>query len=365
MGDRKRILMLNYEFPPLGGGASPVSYELSKGYVKLGHKVDVVTMGFKDLKEFEVKEGVNIYRVKCLRNKKEICHPWEQLSYLKSAKKFLKEHLKDNEYDVCHCHFIIPTGILALWVKKNFGISYIVTAHGSDVLGYNNKRIFKYLYPLVKKQWKEVIKEAKIVVTPSKFLQKEILKITKDGKFEVIPNGIDSKKFKPMKKEKRILVVARLFENKGVQDILDALKGLDLKGWKVDIVGEGPYRSFLEKKMKDNGLKNVKFHGWLENDSKKMKELYGQASIFISASWFENMSIVLLEALASGCKVIASNVGGNPEVVSKENLFEKEDVEGLKKKLREAIKGKNKKNKLDSKFEWKNVIGEYLEVLRR
>ena len=64
-----RILMLNYEFPPLGGGASPVSYELAKGYAKLGHEVDVVTMGYKDLKEFEIKEGINIYRVKCLRSK--------------------------------------------------------------------------------------------------------------------------------------------------------------------------------------------------------------------------------------------------------------------------------------------------------
>ena len=45
--NKLRILMLNYEFPPLGGGASPVSYEIAKAYAKLGHKVDVVTMSFK------------------------------------------------------------------------------------------------------------------------------------------------------------------------------------------------------------------------------------------------------------------------------------------------------------------------------
>ena len=69
--------MLNYEFPPLGGGASPVSYEIAKGYIKLGYKVDVVTMGMRGLNEFEIKDGINIYRVKCLRSKKEICHPWK------------------------------------------------------------------------------------------------------------------------------------------------------------------------------------------------------------------------------------------------------------------------------------------------
>ena len=47
--NKLKILMLNYEFPPLGGGASPVSYEIAKGYTKLGHDVDVVTMGFKGL----------------------------------------------------------------------------------------------------------------------------------------------------------------------------------------------------------------------------------------------------------------------------------------------------------------------------
>ena len=117
-----RILMLNYEFPPLGGGASPVSYEIAKGYAKLGHKVDVVTMSYKDLPEKETKDKINIYRVKCLRSKKEICHPWEQLTYIISAKKFLKKHLKNNNYDINHTHFIIPTGVIALWLKKKFGL---------------------------------------------------------------------------------------------------------------------------------------------------------------------------------------------------------------------------------------------------
>ena len=65
-----KILMLNYEFPPLGGGASPVSYEIAKGYIKLGHEVSVVTMAFQGLKDFEVKDGIKIYRVPCIKKKK-------------------------------------------------------------------------------------------------------------------------------------------------------------------------------------------------------------------------------------------------------------------------------------------------------
>lgn len=58
----------------------------TKGYVKLGHSVDVVTMGFKGLPNFEKKDGINIYRVPCWRTKKEICHPWEQLKSYKIPK---------------------------------------------------------------------------------------------------------------------------------------------------------------------------------------------------------------------------------------------------------------------------------------
>jgi len=56
MGKVKKILILNYEFPPLGGGASPVSYEIAKGYAKLGHKVSVVTMHYKGLPAEEEKD---------------------------------------------------------------------------------------------------------------------------------------------------------------------------------------------------------------------------------------------------------------------------------------------------------------------
>ena len=361
---KKRILMLNYDFIPLGGGATPVSYEIAKGYIKLGHSVDVVTMHYKNLPYFEEKDGIKIYRVPCLRSKKELCHPWEQLTYIISAKKFLKEHMKTHVYDINHTHFIIPTGIISLWLKKKYNLPYIITAHGSDVLGYNKR--FRYLYPPVSKKWKEVIKESKFTITPSKFLLDKIKEITKEGEFLVIPNGIDPKKFKPLKKERRILVVARLFENKGVQDILDALKDINLRGWKVDIVGEGPYRAFLEKKAKENNLQGiVKFHGWIDNNSKDMKNFYGKAIIFISASWFENASIVLLEALASGCKVIASDVGGNPEIIKKENLFEVKNIKELREKTEKSIKIKMKNAKLNDKFSWGKINRIYERIVKR
>jgi len=184
-----------------------------------------------------------------------------------------------------------------------------------------------------------------------------------------------NKKSKVMNKENRILIVARLFENKGVQDVLDALSDNSLKeklknrGWRVDIVGEGPYRGVLEGKVKENGLGEiVKFWGWVDNSSSQMKELYGKAKVFVSASWFESFGMTVLEAIQAGCYPIVSDIGGHREVISEdgdEYFFELKNVGELRMKLAKAIDNK-KLNvpKFNDKFLWDNIIKEFVGVMR-
>ena len=359
-----KILFLNYEFPPLGGGGSPVSFEIAKGYVKRGHEVDVVTMSYDGLAAFEIVEGIRIYRVKCLRSRKEICHPWEQLSYIISAIKFLSVRLKRVRYDVNHTHFIIPTGVLALWVKKKFNIPYIVTSHGSDVLGYNKR--FALLYPFLKNPWKRIVANAKYVTAPSDFLIHKIQEITDQARCRTVANGLDLTRFSPMRKEKKILVVARLFPNKGIQDILDALKGISLKEWSVDIVGSGPAMQFLEHKARTNGLEGkVRFRGWIDNASKEMKDLYGTASIFISASYFESFGLTVLEGISAGCFPLVSDIGGHRFIVNDDRyFFEKGNVEHLRKKLGALLKKGPGRFFIDiDRFRWNNVMEKYISLL--
>lgn len=360
-----KILFLNYEFTPIGGGASPVCLEIARGYVGHGHEVDVVTMSYKTLPAFEVIDGINVYRVKSWRSKIEICHPWEQVTYLLSAWWFLRKRLKKIRYDINHTHFIIPVGVLALWVKKKFKLPYILTSHGSDVLGHNNR--FAMLYPFLKIPWKMIVKHAKCVTAPSDYLIEKIRDITREGTFMTIANGLDLRRFRPLKKEKRILVVTRLFFNKGVQDILDALKDMDLGAWKVDIVGDGPYREELKQKVKDNGLRDsVKFYGWFDNDSPEMKKMYGRASIFISASYFESFGLTVLEAVSAGCYPLVSDIGGHRFILKDDRyFFEKENADDLRKKLQHLINHKPAAVKLSLKrFDWDHVIQDYISLLQ-
>jgi glycosyltransferase involved in cell wall biosynthesis len=365
--------MLNYEFPPLGGGASPVSYEIAKSYVKLDHKVDVVTMHYKDLPYFEKKDGINIYRVKCLRGKKEICHPWEQLTYIWSAKKFLKNHLKNHAYDINHTHFIIPTGIISLWLKKKYHLPYIITSHGSDVPGYNPDR-FKFLHKFTGPILKEICKNAKSVTTPSNYL-KDLIKNKIDfnlkKKIVVLPNGARNFYIPRIKKENIIFSSGRLFERKGFQFLIMAFNKLYLKNWKLYILGDGPYKEKLVKLAKNN--KNIIFTGWIDNKNKKYIDVVNKAKIFSLLSQSESQGIVYLEAMSTGCAIIASNITACKETITLDigYLVERENVEEITKKIKTLIENeeklrkfmKNSRKRYKKMYTYENIIKKYEQLL--
>lgn len=305
-----KILVLNYEYPPIGGGAAPVAKVTCEVLAGRGHEVTVVTMRYKGLPTYEKVNGVDIYRVPCLRKKAGVCHPWEQLTYIVSAKKFLKNHLKGNEhkYDICHTHFIIPSGVIAQWFKKRYGIPYVITAHGSDVQGYNKNR-FVLLHKLLHPMWKKISRSAEVVISPSEYLKGLIEKSAPKLKCVVIPNGIDIKAYRTGPKENIILVMSRLQEHKGVQRVIQAFAHACYSDWSLHIAGDGPYREKLESLVSELGLgERVVFHGWLKSMSDEYVELLAKSRIFVLASEFENMPVSVLEAIASDCYVILSDI---------------------------------------------------------
>lgn len=364
--------MLNYEFPPLGGGASPVSYELAKGYVGLGHKVDVVTMGYRDLPRYEQIDGINIYRVPCLRSKKEICHPWEQLTYIFSAKHFLKKHLQTNSYDINHTHFIIPTGIISLWLKKKFGLPYIITSHGSDVPGFNPDR-FVLLHKFTGPVLKRVCDNAKFIVALSDYLKKLIKKNIHpydNNKLIKIPNGIDPSKFTPQNKEKIILSTGRLLPRKGFQHLIKAVSEQDI-GYEVHICGDGPMMQEL-KDLASLSKTKIVFHGWLDNQSSEYKDLIEKAAIYCLISSNENSSVALLEAMSAGCAVIASNISGCPETVGASGILVEPGSKAhlqnqlvpLTNDFEQVIKmGRKARDRVLKSFHWNIIVGKYAQIL--
>jgi glycosyltransferase involved in cell wall biosynthesis len=366
-----KILLLNYEFPPLGGGASPVSYEIAKGLASLGHKIDVVTMWYKNLPLVENIGNITIYRVKCLRSKKELCHSWELLSFIIFAKKFLKKHLKTNKYDINHTHFILPTGILSLWVKKKYGIPYVITVHGSDIPGYNPDR-FKLLHKFTKPIIKKVYNSANLLISPSKYLKDLIISEINGSNIDFIPNGIYPDKFKPKKKKKIILSTGRLLARKGFQYLIEAVK-YDKLDYEIHICGDGPMMNEL-KLISKNSKTKIVFHGWLDNSSKKYKDLLEKSSIYCLLSLRENASVAILEAMSAGCAVITSNFAGCPETIGKAGIIvNPTDISDVRNKIIELINNplKMKRYQSDSRkrildfFDWNKIIKKYEKTLKQ
>ena len=337
-----RILVLNYEYPPLGGGAAPVCRDLALGMAGEGHRVTVVTMGFPGLPGHEVCGGAEIYRLKCLRMRAHACTPPEQFTYILAAERFLKKHLETNAYDVCHTHFVIPTGPVAMWVKRRYGIPCVITAHGSDVEGYNEKISLKVMHRLLRPAWRKIVRGAYAVVAPSDYMLKLMEREMRGGKYVRIPNGLDVEKYRADSgaAERRILLMGRMQKAKNFQTVFRAVSMIPdekWRDWRVDVLGDGPYREELEKLCAALGIgERVEFHGWVENDSPEQHGFLRRAAIYISASHFENCPMAVLETIAAGCYPLLSDIEGHRQFFragADRYFFPAEDAEALKARL--------------------------------
>jgi glycosyltransferase involved in cell wall biosynthesis len=369
-GTTLRILTINYEFPPLGGGASPICFHLARELVRKGHEVDVVTMHFRGLERSEVIDGVGVYRVPCLRKTESVCQTYEMVSFAISAVPVAIRLAKKKRYDLNHTHFIFPSALTSYVVKKVTGLPYVVTAHGSDVPGYNPDR-FQIEHKLFKPLWTKLARNANALTSPSESLRSLILSHDDKRPVEVVPNAIDTSLFLPGPKERRILMVSRLLPRKGFQYVLEALAGIE-SDFEVVIVGDGPFKPDLEALVRQKNL-NVRFTGWLDNTSEELRALYATSAIFALPSQMENFSIALVEAMSSGAAVLTSDAGGCPEVVGDAALLTPfGDVNATREKLKRLIEDETLRKELGKKaltrveqFSWPTVTRRYEEVFEK
>jgi len=385
-----RILMLNYEFPPLGAGGSTSSFNLARNVVALGHQVDVVTMGFRDVPREEIMDGVRVLRVPSIRARREVCHTHEMATYVLSGMLKAAELAKPGRYDLCNAHFIFPTGPIAYGLRRLRGLPYALTARGSDVPGHNPNR-FRLDHQLLSPIWNGLVRDADAVVAVSRHLAGRIQAHAPDVSVEVIPNGcsplgpIDTSvgdgvvprlngtaPHADRNGHLRVLMVTRLHEFKGVQYLLEAANrvSLDLE---VDIVGDGPYRSVLEAQAARIG-KPVRFWGWLDRNAPEMWQLYRSSSVFVFPSEREGSPAVVQEAMSAGLAVVAADSAGTPEVVGDAGiLVSPKDPVGIANALERLagdpalVKelGERAQERVRREFDWRDLARHYVDLYAR
>jgi glycosyltransferase involved in cell wall biosynthesis len=219
-------------------------------------------------------------------------------------------------FDAIDAHYVYPDGVAAVWLGRALGLPTVVTARGTDV-----NLIPQYVLP--RAMIRRTIAGAAAIIAVSAALKSKLVALgAPDDKVTVLRNGVDLTLFRPVDRTSArralgltrptLLSVGHLIERKGHHRIIQAMTRLP--EFDLLIVGDGPQRDDLAALIERHKLaERVTLLGTRPHAD--LPSLYAAADILVLASSREGWANVLLEAMACGTPVVASNIWGNPEVV--------------------------------------------------
>jgi glycosyltransferase involved in cell wall biosynthesis len=374
------ILILNYEYPPLGGGAGLVTQHLAEQFNKRGHHVYILTTWYAGTPEYSVEENITIVRLKCRRKYTYKSNPLEMLSWIKHSKNLFKNIQEKIEIDVCLANFTLPGGEVARYLKKKWNIPFVILSHGHDIPWFSPKQMFWY-HLVLQFHIKKIMLEADRNILLTEELKANADKFLGENfhhKNIVIPNGLNIKEAKEEKANKNsqltILFVGRLVEQKDPITLLKAIKLLENKEipFHLKIIGDGDLKNEVEKQIYKLKLKSVSLMGKVSN-SEVVQEMEA-AHILVAASREEAMSLSVLEAVSNGLYVIATNISGNNEVIIENengNFVKYGDEQDIANKIEQFYLNKFMKgyqyphhlnSSLANRYSWDSAAQKYLEV---
>ena len=294
-----------------------------------GVEVEVMAPSYKGLKSHTI-DGVPVHRFRYAVKNLEILthdegaptkmakHPSMQLLAIPYCISGFFKCLwlaKKKKFDVIHAHWPFPHALIVLGACKLFRIPLVLNFHGAELLLIRKK---KWIRPIMK----FIIGQANAIFANSRFTASKISAL-RPAKIEWSPYGspLSSGKVPPHARGERykILFVGRHIERKGIEYLIQAAKLLDPKKFEVRIVGKGNLTESLKNLAKEIQTENVTFTGPLSHDDQNKK--YKESNCFVlpaivdSKGDTEGLGVVLIEAMQYGLPVVASNVGGIPDVV--------------------------------------------------
>lgn len=356
-----KILMVNHMFTNFGGGETMLMAQanLLKAH---GHNIEFFALDkepyfIKDYKYSKyfphIKSGIKNY----------LRHPIKYY-YNGDVKNALKKTIEEIKPNLIHCQFIDTFTYSIFDCFKD--IPTILTIHSPyrvfcPIGTYmNNERICKngcekgnYI-PCIKNNCSHNIegntrkalysyiafknfKNVDYYITPSEALKKQVIfsKIIEDSNNIIsIPNFLDRDMYNTVPNYNNrgyFLYAGRLVKHKGVQYLLQAMKELP-RNIEIHIAGTGEFESELKHYKNEYNLNNVKFLGHLTREQ-LFNEYQNCIATLVASNWFEIFGLVNIESFINGKPVIASNIGGIPEIVEHNVnglLFEPANIDQLK-----------------------------------
>jgi len=370
-----RLLFINSEFPPIGGGAGSASAFLSAALVNQGQEVIMLTSRFANLPHRENQQGVDVIRIPALRRRADRSGALEQIIFVGSSVLHARGLAHRWRPDAVIAFFGVPSGPAAWLLDRLYGIPYIVSLRGGDVPGfrpYDFGTYHRLIGPFLKIIWRGAV----AVVANSQGLLRLAKEFMPAQDVQVIPNGVDASVFPCLQRNwdpPKLLFTGRLVYQKGLDTLLEALGGLKELPWQLTLVGDGPQHVPLEQQARELGLEErIIFAGW--QPRQVLPKLYQEANLFVLPSRHEGMPNALLEAMSSGLPAIASCIAGNEELVQDGQtglLFPPGDVASLRDALRILLTdtsrrtsmGRAARLRVEKDFSWDRVADAYLGLL--
>ncbi len=271
-----RVQIINYEFPPLGGGGGVASYDLGVEWARHG-QCDVLTSSFRDVPREETVEGMNIYRARIFfRKSRDAASFLSLLSFLITGFFLGVRLIRKNRYDIINTQFAVPTGPLGQLLSWMFDIPNVLSLHGGDIYD-PSKKMSPHKSPFFKRVVLQMLRRADKVIAQSSNTRDNALNYYQPGVKSALfrwlsPPVVVKKTRKELgldRSEFALVSIGRIVKRKALDVLITALASIKDEKIKLHILGDGPERPALEKLAADLGISHrVIFEGFVDNDYK-------------------------------------------------------------------------------------------------
>lgn len=317
-----RLVLVNYEYPPLGGGAGNATECIARALARHGHQVRVITSAFGEFEGMRnIETALRVIRLKVRRSRLERSSYTEKLSFVLAAARALPQLLRAEPAEGLIVFFSLPCGPLGWLAHRRCGTPYVISLRGGDVPGAEARvgAIHRLLAPLRR----AVLRNALAVVANSPGLAR-LSERADHVRTGFVANGVDTGYFTPGPKsaeggtEVRFLFAGRFQQQKNLFVLLDCYAAAVARSsmpLSLVLIGDGPQRHELEAHARKLGVAGrISWPGWL--DKSALRDAYRNADVFLNPSLYEGMPNTVLEAMACGLPVIASRVMGNLDLIA-------------------------------------------------
>jgi glycosyltransferase involved in cell wall biosynthesis len=367
------LLLINYEYPPIGGGAANATLCLGRAFSSLGHQVDVLTSGLSGAEGRFEENAVTVHRLPVGRKQADRGSVFQMARFLAQSRVCASRLQRTKLFGGAIAFFTIPSGPAALALNRFAGVPYVVSLRGGDVPGHVPG--LRLMHTFTRPLRRAVLRGATAIAANSDSLA--ATSIAADPfPVHVIANGVDCDRFRPADPRStgepfRVLFVGRVHPEKNLGAVIEQLPSLP--GLELLVAGDGAQRAELAARAAELGVADrIRWLGWQEKDA--LPALYRAADVLVNPSLYEGSPNVVLEAMASGLPTVASDTPGNRSVVRDgENglLFPLAEPTELRAALARLAAdrslahrlGENGRARAVAEFSWIRCAESYLELL--